>query len=442
MVSNSLTEHRDWRRSRFAELMRVSAGQLSVGILYFLTLNIASDGAWSTVVSGLLPALFLGPLIYLLAWREGWHRFAAVDGTGGIGVTMIGFCFFAVLSTLANPLPQSGWSPLLACYVMPVVLFYAASVLRLNDDQIRRSILCVAIGALIPLMLGAWEFYHEYGIPTGVDLLDSRYNIARMQGYMDKTYGNTSNMAAFLAILVPTVGATLLTYWHRRGARILLVFTLLLAFVHVLIVQSRTLFIVLTLVFPVIALFYRLRFGAIFFILLVAITAIVVPVLSALDQFLGNTVVAAAGLDADSSVSERFEAMQAAYQILKMHLSFGVGPGNSMIVNPFTSAHEYILQQGSEIGLVGIPLAILLTGAYGFRGFRLFKARSFDSYSKVRFAMMIGPITYYVYGVIANMPLAQSIMAPWVGLTSLLAGASFIRVAPAMQTGAQPEINT
>jgi hypothetical protein len=53
------------------------------------------------------------------------------------------------------------------------------------------------------------------------------------------------------------------------------------------------------------------------------------------------------------------------------------------------------------------------------------RARASDPYSRVRFAMMLGPITYFAYGVIANMPLAQSIMTPWIRLTSLLAGASF-----------------
>jgi O-antigen ligase len=439
MIDNQMIQDRYRPGSRFAELMQVSAGRLAIGILYFLILNIASDGAWSTFVSGLLPALFLGPLIYLLAWREGWHRFDAVEGTTPIGVAMIAFSFFAILSTLANPLPEDRWLPLLACYVMPVVLFYAVSVLRLSEAQVRRSVLAVAVGALVPLMLGAWEFYKVFGIPTGADLLASRYNLFRMQGYMDKTFGNTGNMAAYLAILIPTAGAALVTYWRRRGARMLLMFTLLLAFVHVLIVQSRTLFIVLTLAFPVIALFYRLRFGAIVFALLVVTTAVAVPVLTAVDQFLDNTVGAAAGLNADNSVSERLSAMQSAYQILKDHFTFGVGPGNSLLFNPFTSAHEYILQQGSEIGAVGIPLAVMLTGAYVYRGFDLFKARAFDPYCKVRFAMMIGPITYYMYGVIANMPLAQSVMTPWVGLTSLLAGANFIRVAPALEVGAQPE---
>lgn len=427
-------------RSRFAELTDATAGKLSIGLLYFLLLNIASDGSWSTFVSGLIPALFLGPLMYLLAWREGWHRFTAVRGTSFIGGTMIAFCFFATLSTLANPLPEDRWLPLLGGYVIPVILFYSISVQRLNESQIRRSLLTVAVAALIPLMLGAWEFYKVFGIPTGVDLLESRYNLFRMQGYMDKTFGNTGNMAAYLAILIPTIGAALLVYWRERGARTLLIFTLLLAFCHVLIVQSRTLFIVLTLVFPVIALFYRLRFGVMLFVLLIVAAAIVVPILTAVDRFLENTVGAAAGLNADNSVDERFAAMQAAYQILKDHLSFGVGPGNSMSYNPFTSAHEYILQQGSEIGAIGIPLAILMTGAYVFRGFLLFRARALDPYCKVRFAMMIGPITYYVYGVIANMPLAQSVMMPWIGLTSLLAGASFIHVTPTIQTHVQPEL--
>jgi len=440
MIEDSMAQNRFWPESRFAELMRVSAGRLSIGILYLLIFNIASDGSWSTYISGLLPALFLGPLIYLLAWREGWHRFTAGQGTSFIGVTMIAFCFFATLSTFANPLPEDKWLPLLGSYVVPVVLFYAVSVLRMNESQVRRSMLAVAIGAMIPLLLGAWEFYKIYGIPTGIDLLESRYNIVRMQDYMDKTFGNTSNMAAYLAILIPTIGAALLTYWHNGYARALLSFTLLLALAHVLIVQSRTLFIVLTLVFPVIALFYRLRFGAAIFLLLATVAAIVVPILSALDQFLGNTVGAVADLNDDSSVADRFEAMHAGYRILMDHFSFGVGPGNSLLYNPFTSAHEYILQQGSEIGAVGVPLAISLSVAYALRGFALFRSRELDSYRNVRFAMIIGPATYYIYGVVANMPISQSVLVPWVGLTSLLAGASFIRVEPTNQTDAQSEM--
>jgi O-antigen ligase len=439
MNENSISQNAGWPRGRFAELMNASAGVVSIAILYFLTLIIASDGHWSTIISGLFPALFLAPAMYLLAWREGWHRFTAVNGTAPIGVALLGFCFFATLSTLANPLPEDGWLVVLGCYVMPAVLFYAVSVLRLSEAQVRRMLLIVALGALIPLIWGAWEFYKEWGIPTGIDLLESRYNIVRMSGYMSKTFGNTGNMAAFLAIVMPTLGAALVTYWRDRRARTLLGLTLLVALVHVLIVQSRTLFIVLSLVFPVIAWFYRLRFGAIFFLLLLAIAAVVIPVLTAVDQFIESTVGAAAGLNDDNSVSERFEAMHAAYQLMRDHLSFGVGPGNSLLLNPFTSAHEYILQQGSEIGLVGIPLAILLAGAYVIRLYSLFRARVLDPYCKARFAMMIGPVTYFIYGVIANMPLAQNVETPWVGLISLLAGASFIRIAPRNQSNKQPE---
>jgi O-antigen ligase len=439
MTENSMSLITDSRQGSLARLMNVSAGELSIWILYFLTLIIASDGSWSTIISGLFPALFLAPAMYLLAWRQGWHRFTAVNGTAPIGVILLSFCFFATLSTLANPLPEDGWLVLLGCYVMPALLFYAVSVLRFNESQIRRVLLFVAFGSLIPLLWGALEFYKEFGIPTGVDLLESRYNISRMEGYMSKTFGNTGNTAAFLAILMPTVGAALVTYWRDRRARALLGLALLVALVHVLIVQSRTLFIVLCMAFPVIALFYRLRFGAISFLLLVAVAAIVIPVLTAVDQFVENTVGAAAGLNDDNSVSERFEAMHAAYLILRDHLSFGVGPGNSLLLNPFTSAHEYILQQGSEIGVVGIPLAILLTGAYVIRVYALFRVRVLDPYCKARFAMMIGPVSYFIYGVIANMPLAQNVETPWVGLTSLLAGASFAYITPGNKSNTQTE---
>ena len=95
MIENAIIQHHGWPRSRFAEFMNVSAGQLSIGILYFLIMIIASDGAWSTIISGLFPALFLAPLMYLLAWRAGWHRFTSADGTTTLGVTWLGFCLFA-----------------------------------------------------------------------------------------------------------------------------------------------------------------------------------------------------------------------------------------------------------------------------------------------------------------------------------------------------------
>lgn len=441
MIGNSTIQGGGWPQSRFAGLMAVPAGELSIGVLYFLTLIIASDGAWSTIISGLFPALFLGPVMYLLAWRQGWHRFSKIDGTALIGVALLGFCFFATLSALANPLPEDGWLPLLGCYVMPLLLFHSVSVLRLNETQVRRLLLIVAWGTLIPLTWGAWEFYKEWGIPTGVELLESRYNLVRMADYMAKTFGNTSNMAAYLALVMPTLGASLITYWHDRRARAVFGAALLMGVVHVLIVQSRTLLIVLTLAFPLITIFYRLRFGAIFFLLLAAVAAIVIPVLTAVNQFLANTVGAVADPNDDSSVSDRFQAMQAGLQILRDHLSFGVGPGNSMIYNPFTSAHEYVLQQGSELGAIGIPLAILLTGAYVLRLLSICRTRTSDPYRKIRFAMMIGPVVYFIYGVIANMPIAENVETPWVGLTSLLAGASFICVEPATKTNMQTELD-
>lgn len=431
-----MTRERSWSNSRLADVGRLPAGALSVGLLYFLTLIIASDGAWSTVISGLFPALFLSPAMALLAWRNGWHRFEVVPGTAPIGVALVGFCIFGTASTLLNPLPEDGWLPLLACYVMPIMLYYAVSVQRLTAEQLRRVLLYVAAGALVPLIWGAWEFYHEWGVPTGVELLQSRYDLVRMGDYMAKTFGNTGNMAAFLAIVMPTAGAALVTYWRRRAMRRVLVCMLLVAMVHVLIVQSRTLFIVLALAFPVIAIFYRLRFGVAFFLLIAALGAVVIPVLTAVNEFFESTVGAASGLNEDNSVSERLEAMQFALRILEHNYSFGVGPGNSLLHNPYTSAHEYILQQGSEIGAIGILLAALLTAAVAARVLVLFFRRATDPHARARFAMMIGPATYLAYGVIANMPLAENVETPWIGLTALLAGASFARVTPSR---AEPE---
>lgn len=415
--------------ARAGHVLGLTAGDLCVAAAWFLVFIIASDGTWSTVVSGLFPGLTIGPLIYLLAREQGWHRNALPQGAGVIAAILCGFAIVAGLSTVTHPLSADGVLPFLGAYVMPLILFVAFSVLRLGEQRITNLMGVIAAGSLVPMLLGAAAFYHEWGIPTGVDLLMSRYDLDRMQGYMSLTFGNTGNMAAYLAILVPSCLAAWFSTRGRRKARCLMFIVLALAFVHVLIVQSRTLFIVLLASFPLISIFYRLRFGSVVFTFLLGCTVVVIPVLTAADQFVELTVgaVSAGGNpNGDQSVSERLEAMSAALGILRDNPGLGVGPGNSLTMNPFTSAHEYVLQQGSEIGVIGVLLAAALVLACMLRLLGLYRLRGIDALAGLRFALVIGPFSYLLYGVLANMPLSENVMTPWIGLLSLMLGASFI----------------
>lgn len=426
--------HRPWSApiaNGRGALLDVPAGEVCTALVFLLTFIIASDGSWSTVVSGLFPTLLLCPAIYLLARAQGWHDFNILRAAAPLAVVLFGFMLIAAVSTAVNPFPEDDLLPLLGSYVAPFLLFVVYASVQMDRSQFERLLILVAAGALIPLVWGASEFYREWGIPTGVDLLMSRYKLDRMEGYMSKTFGNTGNMAAYLAILIPSMGAAWFALRGRLAARLLLLAVLAMSMLHVLIVQSRTLFIVLVLCFPLISVFYRLRFGTVAFVLMLGTVAILIPVLTAVDQFLELTVGAVSGegnSNGDQSVSERFEAMSAGIQIIKDHIALGVGPGNSLLKNPFTSAHEYWIQQGSEIGIMGLVLAVALTFGCIARLIALFPARALDPACGLRFAMVIGPATYLIYGVLANMPLSENVMTTWIGLTALLLGASFMKV--------------
>jgi O-antigen ligase len=370
--------------------------------------------------AGLAPSIVLAIAIVYSVPRR-YLATAAVPLDALVPVAALAaLCLTAFASTLLVARSASSFVHWLSAYFSPVMILLAFVVRRFDTREVRTLWIAMTLGALVPLALGLVRYLDEWGVPSGAELLLSRYDLVRMEGYSRATFGNTGSTAAYLSLLLPGWVALAMRGNLSGGARWLFVIALGFGFAHVLIVQSRALFLLMLMMLPLIFFYFRYRvmIGA---IALVAVAAVVIaPVLSALDQFTELTIGALRGVVSgdvgDTSLNERLEAMGYAWRTLLDHPAFGVGPANTLSVNPYTSAHQSWLQQGSEVGMLGLLLFAILTVAVLWRFARCAVLRTGPDSRDHCFVLLLGPVTYLLYGAIANVPLASTVTNSWVGL--------------------------
>lgn len=406
----------DGSRSPLASL---DTRRLAKALVLFLFFVVASGNARFIWWSGLLPTLALCPVVLLLARHPG--GMAAIGPLPALAFLSLTALMIVGGASAALVDPDAAtflhWA---GVYLSPVLLYAAVRSIEWDERLARWAWSLLLAGTLVPLVGGLAAYYSEWGVPTGLELLLSRYSLERMTGYMQATYGNTGNTAALLALLLPAWLAALLSPKPRPLARAVALVGLAVAMCHVLIVQSRTLFLVMLLVLPVILLFFRVRIAPAVIALLLIAGAVVLPALEARDRFVELTVGALDGEGEDQSVSERVEAMHIGLALMRDHPAFGVGPGHSTTANPYTTAHQYWVHQGAEIGIAGFLLSVLLSLAVFIRTAVAFLRGRTPGGDRWAFLHAVGPAGFMLYGVIANMTLAMSVVNTWVGLFAML----------------------
>ena len=389
---------------------------LVLGTIFIVVAGNAIVPLWS----GLIPTMLLVPLAILL--RHGGALGTVVVDRAALPwlVAVATLASVGLLSLLANGGPSDNWVTWLSSYVTPIVMY--VGVRQYCDDLrfVRQLIAVVLLASMLPLTFGLLQYYREWGIPTGVELLLSRYYIDRMQTYMAATFGNTGNTAAYMALVLPVAMSACLTRFSGRALRWLAFVVALVALLNAVIVQSRTLLWILLLGVPGILWFYRVRLVGITLIAALAAGLFVLPFLEALDELFAMSTSVFGGTEADNSVSERVEAMHYALRTLADFPALGVGPGNTLIVNPHTSAHQFWLQQGSELGLVGLVASVAMTAAILLRAFMIWWRRSGSETNDLAFMCFSGAALYMLYGVIANTTLALTFVNAWIGLLAVL----------------------
>jgi hypothetical protein len=392
-------------------------------LLLAIVFIVVAGNAIIPIWSGLIPTMLLVPLVILMR-HGGSIGSMLVDRAALPWLLAVGtLASVGLLSLLANGGPGLNWTTWLSSYVSPIVLYFGVRQ-YCQDLRFVRQIIAVALSAsLLPLAFGLVQYYREWGVPTGVELLMSRYFIERMETYMAATFGNTGNTAAYLALVLPVAMSMCLTRFSGRGMRWLAFLVALIALLNAVIVQSRTLLWILLLGVPGILWFYRVRLVGLTVVLALAAGMFVLPFLEALDELFAISTSVFGGTEADNSVSERVEAMHYALRTLMDSPALGVGPGNTRLVNPHTSAHQFWLQQGSELGLIGLAASFVMSAAIVLRALVMWWPRAGKETNDLAFMCFSGAALYVLYGVIANMTLAMTFVNAWIGLLAVLVAA-------------------
>src|SRR6266480_2697046 len=412
MIARPMTHH-----SGIAQLDCARLCTVAVIVLAFF---IASGNAHWFWWAGLWPSLTISPLLLLLSFREDsmppripLRSVPLLAALSGMAV-VAGASAFAVDPSLLSIVQWVG------TYLSPLLVYLGCQTTPFTRRLAASTWWAITLGALIPLLAGVLAYYKELWVPNALQLLTSRYDLVRMAGYMGATYGNTGNTAALLALLAPPWLAMLLNRGASRALHALCAFALIIAFVHILIVESRTLFVVLIVVLPLVAYFYRMRFAAAVGALLLVAGAVLLPLMSEGDRLLQLTFGAVQGTADDQSVAERSEAIRIGLKVMLDNPALGVGPGNSFKANMYTSAHQYLINQGEEIGVLGLVLIAAVSMAVFWRFVGLLRRRSRGGVDDIRFAGIAGATGYVLYGCIANMPLSATVVNVWVGLFAIM----------------------
>lgn len=400
--------------------VRLDTVQIARVILLVLCFIVPAGNAIVPLWSGLLPTLALAPLVVLFSSRPGRFALALTRRELPAFLALVGLMLVAAASALLVDPRADTWLQWAGSYLSPVLLYVAVRSVDPDARTRRHAWTLLTLGALLPLAGGVLAYYREWGIPSGAELIVSRYALDRMAGYMTATFGNTSNTAALLALLVPAWLGWLVASRPASLPRWLALAAVVVGMANVLIVQSRTLLFVLLAIVPLVLWFHRVRFTGFVVLLMLTLGVLLLPALDARDELFEHTVGAISADGEDGSMSERKEAMSLGIGLLEDHPVLGVGPGNSATLNPYTTAHQYWIQQGAEIGAAGLLLSMALSlavfarlAAAGLRGRRRPEQRD-------EFLNLVGPAAFMLYGVIANMTLAMTVVNAWVGTFAML----------------------
>lgn len=392
------------------------------GIYYVLKLN------YSENVSNVLHEMFIPTNILcfcILFLRLGSKQTFFPIGSRN-WVFPLGTLLWLVGATLSffslDPDPIST-AAYVASYVSPFLIYFCIVGLRFNEKFIKEVVVVISICSSIPLVLGLIAFYRTWGIPDFYTLLWARFDLAGMKDYMDMTFGNNGNTACLLVLILPPVFSLWIKCKKNSLIGIWLLAVLVLAALNLLIVQSRTAFLVCFIAFILIGIRHLtfLSYKLVTLALAVGLTYF------SYGDFFGTALFlermeTAISFDriADASVDGRVSAMREGWELFLEQPITGVGPGITLEANSATSAHQFNIQQASEIGILGLLSSVLLTGAVFSKTIRTLTHN--DRESEWKFMLLIGPAMYFLYGLLANIVLSLGALNIWVGISfSLIA---------------------
>ena len=386
-------------------------------VYYFLTSMHGSINL-PFIILLLIPAIVMSVLFLMIRLANGENIFSNLTQFSLILLITIWVFFLAgTFSTIAN-FDTPGVVTAYMSRIVSIWLIALAFVnLRLGRQQNRLIYIAFAIGCLFPLILGVKAYYTSWGIPNISTVIMSHFDLNKMDQYFNQTFGNADNTSVFMGMAGLIFFCLLLNNRFYKSDLILfgLVFALLV--INILILEVRTTiicFIFLSLVISYVRsrrffLIYLLMIGGLFFILYILsptdLSIFVKRIRMAMTwSSEGN----------DISAAERLDAMQIGWNVFKNHFILGVGPGASKYFISYSTAHQFNIQQGVELGVLGCIASIAICFLAIWQFIRL----SFLYYlGKVEFeklTFVAAPAFYFLYAIFSNPPLALGVVNTWI----------------------------
>jgi len=326
----------------------------------------------------------------------------------------------ASISFAANSEIDISSTTYIATYLSGLLLYFAFINSTLTSKEYLGIFTAIALGSLFPLVLGVIVFFKTWGLFSNAhEFMYAHFDQIKMQPYFQQTFGNTGNTAAFLILITPAIFALLLQNKLSKPLKFLFSVTLSFALLNLLITDSRVAFLTIFIACYCTAYMKSRRCLLIFVIASIYIFGLIHTLAPNFWSLFIERLEVAFTLQnthEDTSVALRGSAIQTGWNIFLHHFLTGVGPGASAYYNPYTSAHQFNVEQAADLGILGFIASIALCIAIYVRlGILLANRTSPLAYQK--FVFIIGPACYITYAIMANVALNIGVINTWIALT-------------------------
>jgi hypothetical protein len=262
-------------------------------------------------------------------------------------------------------------------------------------------------------------------VPDVPTALSAYQDVLRMQLYEAMTFGNRSNTAGFVVLVGPFLLWLALDKSRSRLVRTACALTLVPLLLNALVLQVRAAF--LTLAFAL-AIVWAFRLGMRKYPLFLGAVVVALGLLDSYSPDIAWTMmdrlrpVVTADTASDASVMERVASIKEGVVTAQRHWVLGVGPGGALTRHSQTSAHQFQVQQFMESGVLGLIGSTLVSVSVLLMLARTLSRGADGGANNVRFALLIGPACFVVYGTLANVTFNVGYVNTWaVILSSMLA---------------------
>ena len=398
----------------------------AAAMLFILT---ASNGRPLWTSSGLW-VMMLAPMLILRRGPGRLLRVAASRPNHAIFLALWLFLLANLLSTIATPSDEAILAFLQRC-VLPMLVYLSMIGLVLKPTDVRLLILAVATGSGF-LFLKGWLAYHAaWGIPDLSTILWGRYDIERMTGYSDATFGNLSQMGLYVVLVLPPLILAAIKWIRNRLVRSFLWFVSLIGLANLIVSGSRTGLALMFLSAGMIILSHGARKAVAFSVaiggILIVASPIWLPLISD-PEIIARYIPVLSDRSEDNSANERFLSVVDGWKIFLDNFAFGVGPGMSHHHSYWHIPHESIVHQLSELGLIGGVAFIWLNLVVLARTFMVMVAASRNPAAAFRLLWLIGPAIWLIFGIAGGIAFSSSWALAWVGIAHAMLALSTANV--------------